>query len=106
MAKTKATERDFGGQVIHWIKEQLTEGGLPFDNATNDSSLYKKLSGVKFPDVLLTLDFEGLRLFCGWELKTPKMEKTIYSRKTSIIVVELLWIWTTMLKIVKNYNAQ
>lgn len=70
MAKIKATERDFGGQVISWIKEQLKEGGLPFENATNDSSLYR-LSGVKFPDVLLTLDFEGLRPFCGWELKTP-----------------------------------
>jgi hypothetical protein len=23
MAKTKATEREFAGQVIHWIKEQL-----------------------------------------------------------------------------------
>jgi len=71
MAKTKATEREFAGQVIHWIKEQLIEGGLPFANATNDSSLYG-LPTVKFPDVLLTLDFEGLRPFCGWELKTPK----------------------------------
>jgi hypothetical protein len=106
MAKIKATERDFGGQVISWIQEQLKEGGLPFENATNDSSLYKKLSGVKFPDVLLTLDFGGLRPFCGGELKTPKMEKMIYSRKTSIIVVELLWIWTIMLKVAKDYNAQ
>jgi len=23
MAKTKANEREFAGQVIHWIKEQL-----------------------------------------------------------------------------------
>ena len=71
MAKTKATEREFAGQVIHWIKEQLKEGGLPFENATNDSSLYD-LKGVKFPDVLLTLDIECLQPFCGWELKTPK----------------------------------
>ncbi|MGD0078068.1 MAG: N-6 DNA methylase [Sedimentisphaerales bacterium] len=70
MAKTKANEREFAGQVIHWIKEQLTEGGLPFENAVNDSGLYG-LPTVKFPDVLLTLDFEGLRPFCGWELKTP-----------------------------------
>lgn len=105
MAKTKANEREFAGQVISWIKEKLKEGGLPFENATNDSGLYG-LPTVKFPDVLLTLDFEGHRPFCGWELKTPKMEKMIYSRKTSIIVVELLWIWTIMLKVVKNYNAQ
>jgi hypothetical protein len=71
MAKTKANEREFAGQVISWIKEQLKEGGLPFENATNDSSLYG-LPEVKFPDVLLTQDFEGLRPFCGWELKTPK----------------------------------
>jgi hypothetical protein len=82
-----------------------TEGGLPFENAVNDSGLYG-LPTVKFPDVLLTLDFEGLRPFCGGELKTPKMEKMIYSRKTSIIVVELLWIWTIMLKVAKDYNAQ
>ena len=73
MAKTKATEREFAGQVIHWIKEQLIEGGLPFANATNDSSLYG-LPRVRFPDVLLTLDFEGLSPFCGWELKTPKTD--------------------------------
>jgi len=70
MAKTKANEREFAGQVIHWVKEQLKEGGLPFENAVNDSGLYG-LPTVKFPDVLLTLDFEGLRPFCGWELKTP-----------------------------------
>ena len=73
MAKTKANEREFAGQVIHWIKEQLKEGGLPFESATNDSGLYG-LASVKFPDVLLTLDFEGLRPFCGWELKTPKTD--------------------------------
>jgi len=73
MAKTKANEREFAGQVIHWIKERLTEGGLPFENATNDSSLYE-LPQVKFPDVLLTLDFECLQPFCGWELKTPKTD--------------------------------
>jgi type I restriction-modification system DNA methylase subunit len=73
MAKTKANEREFAGQVIHWIKEQLKEGGLPFENATNDSGLYG-LPTVKFPDVLLTLDFEGHRPFCGWELKTPKTD--------------------------------
>jgi type I restriction-modification system DNA methylase subunit len=73
MAKTKANEREFAGQVIHWIQEQLKEGGLPFENVTNDSGLYG-LPTVKFPDVLLTLDFEGLRPFCGWELKTPKTD--------------------------------
>ena len=70
MAKTKANEREFTGQVISWIQEKLKEGGLPFDNAVNDSGIYG-LPTVKFPDVLLTLDFEGLRPFCGWELKTP-----------------------------------
>lgn len=73
MAKTKANEREFAGKVIHWIQEQLKEGGLPFENATNDSGLYG-LSTVKFPDVLLTLDFEGYQPFCGWELKTPKTD--------------------------------
>jgi len=73
MAKTKANEREFAGQVISWIKEQLKEGGLPFENAINDSGLYG-LPTVKFPDVLLTLDFESLRPFCGWELKTPKTD--------------------------------
>jgi len=73
MAKTKANEREFAGQVIHWIKEQLKEGGLPFESATNDSGLYG-VASVKFPGVLLTLDFEGLRPFCGWELKTPKTD--------------------------------
>jgi len=71
MAKTKANEKEFQGQVIHWIKKQISDGGLPFENATNDSSLYG-LPTVRFPDVLLTLDFECLRPFCGWELKTPK----------------------------------
>ena len=70
MAKTKANEREFQGQVISWIKTQISHGGLPFENATNDSSLYG-LSKVKFPDVLITLDFEGKEPFCGWELKTP-----------------------------------
>jgi len=73
MAKTKANEREFAGKVIHWIQEQLKEGGLPFENAVNDSGLYG-LPTVKFPDVLLTLDFEGLCPFCGWELKTPKTD--------------------------------
>ena len=40
MAKTEANEREFQGQVISWIKKRLEEGGLPFENATNDSSLY------------------------------------------------------------------
>jgi len=71
MAKTKANEREFQGQVIGWIKNQIAQGGLPFQNATNDSSLYG-LSTVRFPDVLLTLDFECRQPFCGWELKTPK----------------------------------
>jgi type I restriction enzyme M protein len=70
MSKTKANERVFTGHVIAWIKEQLKEGGLPFENAVNDSGLYG-LPTVKFPDVLLTIDFEGLQPFCGWELKTP-----------------------------------
>ncbi|MFQ6034591.1 MAG: class I SAM-dependent DNA methyltransferase, partial [Sedimentisphaerales bacterium] len=70
MAKTKATEGEFRGQVIAWIKEQISHGGLPFENATADSSLYG-LPTVRFPDVLLTLDFECQRPFCGWELKTP-----------------------------------
>jgi len=73
MAKTKATEREFQGQVISWIKERINQGGLPFENATNDSSLYG-LEKVKFPDVLVTLDFECHRPFCGWELKTPKTD--------------------------------
>jgi len=71
MAKTKANEREFQGQVISWIKKQISHGGLPFKNATNDSSLYG-LPTVKFPDVLLTLDFECREPFCGWELKTPE----------------------------------
>jgi methylase of polypeptide subunit release factors len=73
MAKIKANEDVFKGQVIHWIKEQLKEGGLPFENVTNDPSLYR-LTKVRFPDVLLTLDFEYQRPFCGWELKTPKTD--------------------------------
>ena len=28
MAKTRANEREFVGQVISWIKKQLEEGGL------------------------------------------------------------------------------
>ena len=70
MVKTKANEREFQGQVIAWIKKQIDLGGLTFKNATNDSGLYG-LPTVKFPDVLLTLDFEGNQPFCGWELKTP-----------------------------------
>ncbi len=73
MVKTKATESEFQGQVISWIKEQISHGGLPFENATSDSSLYG-LSTVRFPDVLITLDFVGQRPFCGWELKTPKTD--------------------------------
>jgi len=70
MAKTKANEREFQGQAISWIKAQIEHGGLVFENATNDSSLYG-VQTVKFPDVLLTLDFECNQAFCGWELKTP-----------------------------------
>jgi len=70
MAKTRANEREFQGQAIAWIKAQIEHGGLAFKNATNDSSLYG-MPTVKFPDVLLTLDFECNQPFCGWELKTP-----------------------------------
>lgn len=73
MAKTKATEPEFQGQVISWIQEQIAQGGLPFENATQESSLYD-LEKVEFPDVLVTLDFECQRPFCGWELKTPKTD--------------------------------
>ncbi|MDD5134759.1 MAG: N-6 DNA methylase [Phycisphaerae bacterium] len=70
MAKTKANEREFQGQVISWIKKQIGHGGLPFKNAINDPGLYG-LPTTRFPDVLLTLDFECRSPFCGWELKTP-----------------------------------
>ena len=70
MAKTKANEREFQGQVVGWIKKQIEHGSLPFENATSDSSLYS-LSEVTFPDVLITLDFACQKPFCGWELKTP-----------------------------------
>ncbi len=73
MVETGANEREFQGKVIHWILEQISHGGLPFKNATNDSSLYG-LETTRFPDVLLTLDFECRRPFCGWELKTPKTD--------------------------------
>jgi len=73
MAETKANEREFQGQVIAWIQKQISHGGLPFENATNDSTLYG-LQTVRFPDVLLTLDFVCQRPFCGWELKTPKTD--------------------------------
>jgi len=73
MSQTKANEREFQGQVIHWIKKQIEHGGLPFKNATNDSSLYG-LPTTRFPDVLLTLDFECKQPFCGWELKTPETD--------------------------------
>jgi len=70
MAKTKANEREFQGQVISWIKKRIDCGGLPFKNAINDPGLYG-LPTTRFPDVLLTLDFECREPFCGWELKTP-----------------------------------
>lgn len=73
MAKTKATETEFQGEVLVWIKRQIEHGGLPFENATIDSSLYG-LPKVRFPDVLLTLDFACRRPFCGWELKTPRTD--------------------------------
>ena len=73
MAKTKANEREFQGKVIAWILRQIEHGGLPFENATNDSSLYG-LPTVRFPDVLLTLDESCQRPFCGWELKTSKTD--------------------------------
>jgi len=70
MVKTRANEREFQGEVVKWIQAQIGHGGLPFAKATTDSSLYG-LPTVKFPDVLLTLDFECKEAFCGWELKTP-----------------------------------
>jgi type I restriction enzyme M protein len=73
MAKTKATEPEFQGEVLVWIKRQIEQGGLPFENATIDSSLYG-LERVKFPDIMLTLDPVCQRPFCGWELKTPKTD--------------------------------
>jgi len=72
-SKIKPGERSFGGQVIAWIKEQISHGGSPFGNAWNDASLYG-LPTTKFPDVLLTLDAEGRQPFCGWELKTPSTD--------------------------------
>jgi type I restriction enzyme M protein len=69
-AKTKANEDEFKGQVIHWIKKQIAQGGLPFENAINDPSL-SGLPTVRFPDVLITLDEACEQPFCGWELKTP-----------------------------------
>jgi len=72
-SKIKPGERSFAGQVIAWIKEQISHGGLPFGNAWNDASLYG-LPTTKFPDVLLTLDAEGRQHFCGWELKTPSTD--------------------------------
>jgi len=73
MAKTRANEREFQGKVIAWILGQIEHGGLPFENATGDSSLYG-LPTVRFPDVLVTLDETCQRPFCGWELKTPKTD--------------------------------
>ncbi len=71
MGKTRATEREFQGHVIAWIEKQIEQGGLPFERATNDSSLCG-LPRAKFPDILLSLDFECQHPFCGWELKTPR----------------------------------
>ena len=73
MAKTKANEPEFQGEVLVWIKRQIEHGGLPFEGATINSGLYG-LPTVRFPDVLLTLDFECQQPFCGWELKTPKTD--------------------------------
>jgi len=70
MAKTKATEREFQGKVVTWIQKQIEQGALAFEGVTQDSSLYG-LPTLRFPDVLLTLDFACQRPFCGWELKTP-----------------------------------
>ena len=50
MAKTKATEPEFQGEVLVWIKRQIQHGGLPFEGATINSSLYG-LPKVRFPDV-------------------------------------------------------
>jgi len=69
----KAGERSFAGQVIAWIKEQISHGGLPFGNALNDPSLYGPPT-TRFPDVLLTLDEAARQPFCGWELKTPSTD--------------------------------
>jgi len=73
MAKTKATEPEFQGEALVWIKRQIQHGGLPFEGATINSSLYS-LPTVSFPDVLLTLDERCQRPFCGWELKTPETD--------------------------------
>jgi type I restriction-modification system DNA methylase subunit len=73
MAKIKANERVFQGQVISWIKKQIDTGSLPFQNAINDPGLYG-MKTVRFPDVLLTLDKECRNSFCGWELKTPETD--------------------------------
>jgi type I restriction enzyme M protein len=73
MAKTKANEREFQGKVLGWIMKQIGQGGLPFKNATTDSSLYG-LKTIKFPDVLLYLDLEYKQPNCVWELKTPETD--------------------------------
>jgi hypothetical protein len=73
MVETKANEREFQGKVLHWIMDQISHGGLPFKNATKDSSLYG-LPTVKFPDVLLYLDLECKQPNCVWELKTPETD--------------------------------
>lgn len=67
----KRNERDWAGQLISWIKENIARRTTVFQDATNDTGVQMESGRTKFPDVLLFTDKVSGIVFNGWELKFP-----------------------------------
>lgn len=67
----KLNERTWVGQIISWIKEEITEKRTVFQDAMNDAGIKLESGKTKFPDILLFADKTSGTLFNGWELKFP-----------------------------------
>ncbi|MDE6717345.1 MAG: N-6 DNA methylase [Muribaculaceae bacterium] len=71
MASIKRNERDWAGQLISWLKEDISKGTTTFEDATNDTSVSIEGGRTKFPDILIFSNKTSGLIFNGWELKFP-----------------------------------
>lgn len=71
MSSTKHNEREWAGQIVYWLNNEIGHGRNGFQQVTNDRSLKVSSKKTKFPDILVFIDkFTGI-IFNGWELKFP-----------------------------------
>lgn len=71
MLSTKYNERVWAGQVISWIKDEISNKRTIFQDVTNDQSVKGGDGPTKFPDILIFTDKVSGIIFNGWELKFP-----------------------------------